>query len=303
MDPARERARARRARAGLSVRRSLRPHGAGALCLDLAGARTYTWGLTANAAVVADLDADGRPDLVVGGGPRGTVGVFWGRADAHGVQDMFDGTATSWSIGSSTQDLVVADLDADGRLDVATALPGSAEIVVLRGQGGRALAEPERIAVGDGPRRLVAADLDAAGPSELVVVSETAGSVTVVRGLVADPPVSVGTGARDLAIADLDRDGHLDVAVAVADAGAIQVLLGDGHGGLVTGPRHAVGLAPTAVVAADLDRDGAIDLATLDVLADDVTILHGDGQGRVRAQPLADRSRAAGPHRRARRGR
>ncbi|MFZ6179656.1 FG-GAP-like repeat-containing protein [Nannocystis pusilla] len=258
--------------------------GAGALCLDLAGARTYTWGLASNAAVVADLDADGRPDLVAAGDVRGTVGVFWGRADARGVQDMFDGTATSWSLGGATQDLAVADLDGDGRLDVATALPGRAEIAVLRGQGGRSLAEPERIAVGDGPRRLVAADLDAAGPSELVVVSETAGAVTVVRGLVADPPLSVGAGARDLAIADLDRDGHLDVAVAVAEAGAIQVLLGDGHGGLVTGPRHAVGLAPTAVVAADLDRDGAIDLATLDVLADDVTILHGDGQARVRAR-------------------
>lgn len=258
--------------------------GVGALCLDLAGARTYTWGLASNATVVADLDADGRPDLVTAGDIRGTVGVYWGRADARGLKDMFDGTATSWSIGDATQDLAVADLDGDGHLDVATVLPGRAEIAVLRGQGGRVLGEPERIAVGDGPRCLVAADLDAAGPSELVVVSEAAGTVTVVRGLVADPPVSVGTGARDLAIADLDRDGHLDVAVAVADAGAIQVLLGDGHGGLVTGPRHAVSLAPVAVIAADLDRDGAIDLATLDVLADDVSILHGDGQGRVRAR-------------------
>ncbi|WP_170136491.1 FG-GAP repeat domain-containing protein [Nannocystis exedens] len=268
---------------------------AGALCLDVAGARTYTWGLAIDAVVVADLDADGRPDLVVGGGDRGTVGVFWGRADAHGVQDMLDGTATSWSLGEPARDLAVADLDGDGRLDVATALPGRAEIAVLRGRGGRSLGEPERLAVADGPRRLAAVDLDAAGPPELVVVSETAGAVTIVRELVADPPLLVGPGARDLAIADLDGDGSLDLAVAVADAGAIQVLRGDGRGGLVPGPRHAVGLAPTVVVAGDFEDDGAVDLATLDVLDDAVTVLHGDGEGRLRArsrwpvdpQPLA----------------
>ncbi|MDC0719988.1 FG-GAP-like repeat-containing protein [Nannocystis bainbridge] len=258
--------------------------GAGALCLDLANARTYGWGLSTASLAVADLDADGVPDIVGAGDARGTVGAMWGRPGAHGVQDMFDGTWTSWWVGAPTRDLVVADLDGDGRLDVATALPESGEIAVLRGRGGRELGEPQRIAVDAGPRRLVAADLDGAGPPELVVVNETAGTLTIVRDLVADPPLAVGPGARDLAVADLDGDGHRDVAVAVTEAGAIQVLLGDGHGGLVTGPRHAVGLAPTDIVAADLDGDGAIDLATLDVLADDVTILHGDGRARLRAR-------------------
>ncbi|WAS98899.1 FG-GAP repeat domain-containing protein [Nannocystis punicea] len=258
--------------------------GVGVLCFDLPGARTYTWGLPTGVVGVADLDADGHPDLVGTGDARGAVGVVWGRAKSNASRDMFDGTATSWSIGAGTQGLAIADLDGDGRLDVATALPQSGEIAVLRGRGGRVLAEPERIAVGLGPRRIVALDFDAAGPPELVVVNETDGTVTILRHLVADPPVSVGAGARDVAGADLDGDGDLDLAVAVAEEGAIQVLLGDGRGGFELGARHPVGLAPTTVVAADLDADGAVDLATLDVLDDAVTILLGDGQARLRAR-------------------
>ncbi|MBZ5710902.1 FG-GAP repeat domain-containing protein [Nannocystis pusilla] len=256
--------------------------GVGALCLDLEGARSYAWGLSAGAVAVADVDGDGHPDLVLSGGFQGAFGVMWG--GPRGSKDMFDGTSTTWSIGARTLGLAVADLDGDGHLDLAALLPDSDEVAVLRGRAGRAFAELERIAVGDAPRSLVAARLDADGPPALVIANEGDGTVSVVRDLVAAAPVPVGPGPRALAGGDLDGDGHLDLAVAVADAGAIQILLGDGHGGLAPGPRHAVGLAPSEVVAADLDADGAVDLATLDVLADRVTILHGDGHARLRAR-------------------
>ncbi|MDC0667403.1 FG-GAP repeat domain-containing protein [Nannocystis radixulma] len=256
--------------------------GVGALCLDLEGARSYAWGLSASALAVADVDADGHPDLVLGGGLQGAFAVTWG--GPGGLKDMFSGTSTSWSVGGRMIDLAVADLDGDGHLDLAAALPDSDEIAVLRGRGGRAFAEIERIAVGDGPRSLAAVRLDADGPPALVIANEGDGTVTVLRNFVAAPPVPVGPGPRAITSGDLDGDGHLDLAVAVPETGAIQILLGDGRGGLAAGPRHAVGLAPSAVVAADLDADGAVDLATLDVLADQVTILHGDGHARLRAR-------------------
>jgi len=84
----------------------------GALCLDAAGARSYDWGFLPSSIVVADLDADGHPDIVADGGARRTFGVAWGGLD--GVQDMSRGTITAWSIGTPARDLAVADLDADG---------------------------------------------------------------------------------------------------------------------------------------------------------------------------------------------
>ncbi|MBZ5711169.1 FG-GAP-like repeat-containing protein [Nannocystis pusilla] len=252
----------------------------GALCPALDEPVRIQFGFEPDALVHADLDGDGRRDLIVASGRAGSLTVSW---------SAFDGPATStstWSIGQEVAEVIAADLDGDGNLDLATALPRDDAVAVLHGLGGRNFTGVERHPVGAAPRALLAVDLDPAGPPVLVTANAGDGTVSVLRRLVAEPPLPVGLDPRGLAAGDLDGDGHLDLAVALAGADAVQVLRGDGRGGLHKGPRHAVGDAPYAVVVADLDADGHADLATADALDDTVTVLWSDGSGDLRGRAV-----------------
>lgn len=217
-------------------------------------------------------------DLVAASHDRGTLTIIWGGGAG------LDGQATTWSIGSEVADVVVADLDADGHLDIATALPNSDAVAVLRGRGHRSFAGPGHHAAGSVPRALIATDLDGAAPPELITADLGGGSVTVLRGLVAAAPVIVGPGPHGLVAGDFDGDSDIDLAVAIADDNAVQVMVGDGEGGLLPGPRHIVGNAPYGVVAADFDGDGVLDIASANALDDTVSVLWGDGVGALRGR-------------------
>jgi len=73
---------------------------------------------------VGDIDLDGRPDVVI----AGTDTVAWHRQQAGG---SFDGRN---AIGPGDSALAVADFDADGLLEVATAgrIPDDEEVLVYR---------------------------------------------------------------------------------------------------------------------------------------------------------------------------
>nr|WP_263430305.1 VCBS repeat-containing protein [Nannocystis pusilla] len=246
----------------------------GSVCLATDAVTHVRVGVRPDALVVADLDGDGSRDLVGASGPAGTITVLWGEGDDPG---WISDTATTWSIDQEVAGIVVADLDDDGHLDLATALPRADAVAVVRGRGGRSFMEPERHPAGAVPRALIAADLDAEGPPELITADDETGTVTVLHQFVAAPPIVVGPGPRALAAGDLDSDGHVDVAVALADADAVQVLRGDGRRGLWPAALHPVGTAPYDLVAADLNVDGLLDLATADSLDDTVSVLFGDG--------------------------
>ena len=219
----------------------------GEQCLAAAEATRTHWGFVPDALQRADVDGDGLADLAGASHVRGTVSVVWGAGATLGE------TATTWSVAPEVAGLVVVDVDLDGRVDLVTAAPGSDELVVLRGTGGRGVVE-RRIAVGDEPRTVIAAQLAEGGAQELVTVNGD-GTVSVVRGDEVTTTV-VGPAPRAVAAGDLDGDGDVDLAVAVAGNATLQVLLGDGAGGLVPGEVFAVGAAPESVVVEDLDGDG-----------------------------------------------
>jgi hypothetical protein len=98
---------------------------------------------------VADLNADGQPDLATANASSGDVSVLLGRGDGTFQEQR------RFAVGDDPGSLVVADLNADGRPDLATANAASDDVSVLLGRGDGTFQEQRRFAAGLGLVSLV----------------------------------------------------------------------------------------------------------------------------------------------------
>lgn len=251
----------------------------------------------------ADLDLDGRSDLLVSESFGDSLQVLYGRSDRG-----FDvGPETPWmgvDPDAPGDPLVVADLDGNGWPDVATATSGGdcyeqcQHVWISRGIGSRSFLGAENFAFDHGESyddaRVSAAgagDLDGDGDLDLVVVASN------VRHLVGSRTVELkndGVGAflapyntaplpftpRRLLAARFDRSRPADLLSA--RPGIVVRLRNDGHGRL--GPPEDL-VPGDPLEARDLDRDGVDDLLVNN--GGTLTLYRGDGAGGVGpAEPL-----------------
>src|SRR5438876_797547 len=79
---------------------------------------------------VADVNGDGKPDLLVANEGNATVGVLLGNGDG-----TFQPVVTYGSGGSGANSVAVADVNGDGKPDLLVATSLSATVGVLLGNG------------------------------------------------------------------------------------------------------------------------------------------------------------------------
>jgi FG-GAP repeat. len=200
---------------------------------------------------------------------------------------------------SDPANVAVADLNGDGKLDLAIPSQSEPVVVVLLGRGDGTFGQTLTIPAGQGGNFILAADLDGDGHVDLAT-SDQDGSATVLWGNgdgTFSTPVSydvkghlaLGT-AQWLAAADFNGDVALDLVVSVLVTsgasgddplapGQVAVLLNKG-GRTFAAPVFYADRAAVAVVAGDFDSDGKVDVATAD-LDRTVRIFRGDGKGRL----------------------
>jgi hypothetical protein len=176
-------------------------------------------------------------------------------------------------------DVVVVDLDGDGRADVVTLASvvmgvgrKVGQLQVYRQTDAGTFAAPETYEVGAYPWRVHVVDIDGDGAPDLVITDVEAWTVSWMRQDASSrgrflPPAVIDSGlhAYDVGVADLDGDGAPDLAIPDVSKGATRLVLRyqdpARRGTFLPGVDVTAPGAAGDLVAGDLDGDGRADLA------------------------------------------
>jgi hypothetical protein len=256
-----------------------------ALLLSQAGAPPapavdITLGTKLGGLFVADVDDDGKVDLVGTDNAKGVVLISHGRGDGSFAPPA------SLSAPIHPSAVVAANLVGGPSLDLAVMDKGSSEqtLALYPNQGAGKFAAVSRVPLaGPVTTLMTAADITGDGRQDILVANGTAGSELMVvpndgKGQLLPvrtyPLPSTPTGMTSCR---LDGDSWPDV-IATTSAG-ITVLRGIDGTALAAPTSIAVGGTPSAVVARDLNGDGACDVAVTVPATGSIAVLFGNGTG------------------------
>jgi hypothetical protein len=266
-------------------------------------------GFPAFAIAVADVDGDGKPDLVAANlyacSPpfclTGTVGVLLGRGDG-----TFQSPVSYGSGGSQTISVAVADVNGDGKPDLVVAnhcmslgdcLTGT--VGVLLGNGDATFQAVVTYGSGGyGPNSVAVADVNGDGKPDLLVANMLCGSartgcVGVLLGNgdgTFQAAVTHGSGPEygySVAVADVNGDGRPDLLVGSTCilspyncTDLAGVMLGNGDGTFQTVVTYNSGEGyQSSVRVSDINGDGKPDLLVANLDSNTVGVLLGNGDG------------------------
>jgi len=188
----------------------------------------------------------------------------------------------SHPVGIAGTDVIAADLDRDGRLDLAVSAFAQ-HVAVLLNNGDGTFAAAATYEAGRNPASLATGDFDSDSAPDLAVANSD--GVAVLRnngnGTFASPVTYAFAEAGVVAVGNFDGDGTPDLAVAAFQGKLVFVLLNNGDGTFGPAASYPTGFLLNDVATADFDGDGALDLAVSDSTGNTgiVSVLSNVGDG------------------------
>lgn len=186
------------------------------------------------------------------------------------------------SVGARPRDIVMADVNGDGNLDIITANSRDDSVSVRLGDGQGGFSAGVNLATSDTPNAVAAADFNGDGKLDIVAAGNASpASVVLGKGdgtFSAPTKVVLAGGENDVEIADINHDGHLDL-LAVSTSGVLVVRLGDGDGGFTKAPDVALVTNVSRLAIADFNGDSNPDVVATDLTGGRLWVELGDGQG------------------------
>src|SRR5262245_48707658 len=177
---------------------------------------SYPLGTWPQAVVTADVNHDGKLDLLTADPSANAVSVMLGKGNGT------FGAAHNYAVGAAPYSLAVGDLNNDGKPDIVTADAGDSSISVLLGNGKGGFGPALNYSVGTMPYSSVAlADFNGDGKLDAAVFgnNQVGSTVGVLLGngngtFAAARIYAAAAGAVTILAADFNGDGKVDLLTA-----------------------------------------------------------------------------------------
>ena len=252
----------------------------GATTASFAPQQTLAAGTSPQFIGAADLNGDGRSDLVVSNRDDGTISVLPNSTTADGAGTPAFADQQTFATGAFPRSIALADLNGDGRTDLIAGNANDNTLSILlnntpAGASAPSFADQQLVDTGSYPIAVAVADLNGDGKPDLIAANNSDNTVSLllnqtapgaaVPSFAAQQTFATGTGPLFVVACDLNGDGRPDLAVANRDVGSVSVLLNatpPGATTLASTPQQSFTTAnfPRYLACTDLNGDGRPDL-------------------------------------------
>lgn len=221
----------------------------------------------------ADINGDGKPDLITTNKNDGTVSVL---LNTNGMEFTSPFTI---QVGSNPVSVKAVDLNNDGKPDLVVANQSDNTVSVLlntttTGATTPTFATQKTYSIADGPISIKIADMNSDGKPDIVVLNSVKAAYVLLNtmtpgatsaGFSAPQSFAVATGPSSLTLADINSDNKPDIVVTNMFNNTVSVLLNTTTAGntsvsFSSEQTFNVGTNPESVAAGDLNNDGKPDL-------------------------------------------
>lgn len=255
-------------------------------------------GLTDTFVTTADIDGDGRVDLIALDTGISVVTVFTNNGSGFGEYGGRSYSTTrsepQWGYGPAS--VAAADVDGDGLLDLITANENGT-VTVLKNYGDSLGFDDSQTywgvgyAVGADPQSILAMDINGDGLPDLITANYGDNTLTILTNngsgyllfsateFGSNATIHVGAGPKCVVAADVNNDGFMDLITANYGDNTLTILTNNGNGSFGSYATINVGSGPVSVTAADVNGDGHVDLACVNYNGNTLTVLTNNGSG------------------------
>ena len=226
----------------------------------------------------ADLNADGKPDLIaLGPNSNGAVGIFINTSTTAN-QPSFAGLAAI-TLNTNSSAMAVADFDGDGKRDLAITRSAVNKLSIFvnataDNSTSAVFSTTPDLDIGPSPQHVVTADFNGDGKPDLLTANVSTGNqmLTLLTNTTTAPGaptftithrVTPANTNNRLVVSDFNLDDKPDFAVRADSASALYVYLNTTQGNTTSFADVVTLSAPgnDGVAAGDYNRDGRPDLA------------------------------------------
>jgi gliding motility-associated-like protein len=254
---------------------------------------------------IADLDGDGKLDIVVCNGNSNNISILKNNSTIGSITSSSFATHVVFAAGLAPLNAVIKDIDRDGKVDIAVVNKNSNTLSILKNNISNgtinlnSFAPKVDFVTGTAPFSIAIGDINGDNKLDLVTTNSGSNSISIFENTTTDgiinsssfaPKVDIltGTTPQILILDDLDDDNKLDIAVTNKGSNTISIYKNNGVTGAISTNNFAAKVdfvtasQPYSITSGDINGDSKVDIAITNINGRVVSLYKNKGiQGEI----------------------